>query len=447
MFVYIVGELASLNLAIETLTGINALPFLIVEAAVTTIYTSWGGFRTSFITDTVQSITFFCLILVITIAVATQFHIDHDVVVSSGLLDSSKLGWQLIWILPAAVATNAVFLSGYWLRTFASRSDRDLLYGCILGFIIIFISLMLIGSTGLLAVWANLVPSDGPDTGNSFFYVLLQLPSWVIGITLVFLVSFSCSAFDSFQSSMVSSISNDVFRNRLRLVWVRGIVIVLMAPTIVVALKVPNIFQMYLISELICSAVVPGLLLGISSKFYFLTGWEVIISGLGGIISVFIYGAIYYGSAFEGAQLLIVENGLYAKDWSAFGAFLCAPGGGIIFGAICLAIRLFICYVYSRVKGTAFTALDRPKNRFKYVRKAAYDPTELFEGSAGEEATVGVDDDSKNEKMVLEKVTTRKAQSMNKFSRFFDEFFEFDTSTREGRIKNMFFIPYSEKSR
>jgi Na+/proline symporter len=362
MFLYMVAELGAVQLAIESLTGLNALPFLILECGVTTIYTSLGGFHTSFFTDNIQGIMVFLLLIVCSIAMGTQIHIDTSLIGPSGLLNGSQLGYQLIYILPVAIATNDCFLAGFWLRTFASRSDRDLMIACAIATVIILIFLTLVGVTGLLAVWANLLGDVVEDSANSFFLVLLQLPAWVVGFVLVFTVALSTATFDSLQSAMASSISNDIFHNRLPIIYVRIMVILMMVPSIVVALRAPNILQIYLISDLISAAVVPVLFLGLSKRFYFLTGWEVIISGLGGILSVFIFGTIFFGNALQGAQLILLEEGLYVDDWSAFGAFVAAPVGGILFGVATLVVRLLVLYIRSRVKGIPFTALEKPTN-------------------------------------------------------------------------------------
>lgn len=357
---YIVGELSSLQLAVNTLTGMDALPVMIVECIVTTIYTSWGGFKTSFITDNIQGMMVFLLLIVCSIAMGTQIHIDRDVVRNSPLLKDSLLGWQLIYILPVAIATNDFFLSGFWLRTFASRTNKDLLWGCSIASVIILIFLVVVGVTGLLAAWSGLLAADESDSDLAFFYILLELPAWVVGFVLVFVICLSTATFDSLQSAMVSSISNDIFRNKLHDVWVRVIVVLVMIPTIVVALQAPNVLQIFLISDLISAAVVPVLMLGLWQRMFFISGYEVITSGLGGILSVFIFGAIYYGSALEGAKLIILENGLYVADWSAFGAFVVAPFGGLIFGAVMLVCRLAVLFIYSKVTHTPFTALTAP---------------------------------------------------------------------------------------
>lgn len=138
-----VAELSALQQIVNALTGLNGLPAVIVECAVTTIYTckslptdpgegmlivdvALGGFRISFITDNIQGAMVVGLVILAVITVGVETKIDRSLVDSSGLLNSSLLGWQLIYILPVAILTNDFFISGFWMRTFASKTDKDL---------------------------------------------------------------------------------------------------------------------------------------------------------------------------------------------------------------------------------------------------------------------------------------------------------------------------------
>jgi Na+/proline symporter len=230
-----------------------------------------------------------------------------------------------------------------------------------------------VGSTGLIATWSGAFDPNNPDQDGSvaFFYLLEQLPTWTIGIVLVMVVSLSTAAFDSFQSAMVSTASNDIFRNKLNIWWVRGGVVLIIFPVVVLALKAPSILQIYLISDLVSASVIPVLVLGLSDYFYFWRGFEVVVGGLGGVLTVFIFGTIYYGNALEGAQLILLEQGLYGNDWSAFGAFVSAPVGGILWGFGALAVRLSYQYIEAKVKGKRFDALDRPAYLDTQVEGAA----------------------------------------------------------------------------
>jgi hypothetical protein len=300
------------------------------------------------------------LIILATITIGVETRIDTSTISSSGLLDASLLGWQLLYILPVAILTNDFFLSNIWIRTFASKTDRDLWIGVILAVSVTLVILALVGTTGLIAVWSGAVTDIQGEGSIAFFLLLEQLPNWVCGIVLVMVVALSTAAFDSFQSAMVSTASNDLFRNKLNIWFIRLAVVLVIIPVVVLALKAPNILQIYLISDLLSASTIPVLVLGLSDRFYWWRGPEVIVGGLGGIITVFIFGTIYFGDAQSGANLILLENGLYGNDWSAFGAFVAAPIGGLLWGFGALALRLALQYVHARIKGHRFDALDKP---------------------------------------------------------------------------------------
>jgi len=361
LFLYMVAELSAVYSIVNSLTGLNGLPAVIVECAVTTIYTSVGGFRVSFITDNLQGTMVVGLIIITAICVGAETKIDTSLIEPSGLLEPSLLGWQLIYILPVAILTNDFFISGFWLRTFASRSDKDLWIGVSIATFFVCITLTVVGCAGLVAAWSGAWRANDPDTPGSIslFLLLAQLPSWVVGIVLVMTVTLSTAAFDSLQTGMVASGSNDLFRNRLPLWAVRVLVVLIIIPVVVLALKTPSILSIYLISDLVSASLIPPLLIGLHPKAHAYRGFEVIVGGLGGIFSVFIFGCIYYGNARDGGALLILQNGLYADDWSAFGAFVAAPVGGLLFAGGAFLIRIGVLWGLSKKNNTRFSALDR----------------------------------------------------------------------------------------
>ncbi|MCJ1396271.1 hypothetical protein MMC18_009160 [Xylographa bjoerkii] len=323
------------------------------------------------------------LIILAVITVGVETHIDTSLITASGFLEPSLLGWQLIYILPVAIVTNDFFISGFWMRTFASKTDKDLLIGTSVATVAITLILGLVGATGLLAAWTGAYPGDPPQSGSIAFFLLLgQLPAWVVGIVLVMTVSLSTAAFDSLQSGMVSTGSNDLFRNKLNFWWIRVAVIIIIVPVVLVALESPSVLQIYLISDLVSASSIPVLVIGLNERCYWWRGFEVVVGGLGGLLTVFIFGTIYYGNAQEGASLLLLENGLYGDDWSAFGksstthilqfvkiecqlthsagAFVAAPVGGLLWGFGALALRLAFQWSQAKVKGHRFNSLDRP---------------------------------------------------------------------------------------
>lgn len=364
MFLFMIGEVSAVRSAIETLTGLNALGAVIVECVVTTIYTYFGGFRVSFITDNFQGILVILLIIICSAGMGSYIDIDTSKVGPSHLLDANKLGWQLLYILPVAIITNDCFMAGFWLRTFASKSDRDLFIGTSIAAFVTFAICTLVGTTGFLAVWAGYLEPNDDNSYNAFFILLAQMPRWVIAFVLIFVICLSTCTFDSLQSAMVSTISNDIFRNKLKMIYVRGMVVLVMIPVVVLGVKVAdNILQIYLIADLVSAAIIPALFLGLSDRyFWYLRGFDVMVGGFGALLAVFVFGCIYYDSAKEGGKLLLIWNGIYdSEDWGAFGAFVIAPVGGVIFTFMACGLRAAYEYVVSVIKGTPFTTFERPE--------------------------------------------------------------------------------------
>jgi Na+/proline symporter len=356
-----VAELSALQQIINALTGLNGLPALIVEAFVTTVYTSLGGFRVSFITDNIEGLMVVLLLIIGVITVGVETNIQHDLIEKSGYLNASLLGWQLIYILPVAILTNDFFVSGFWLRTFAAKTDKDLYVGVGIATIAVTIILTLVGVSGLLAGWSGALGNPPEQSSIAFFLLLEQLPAWVVGIVVCMTVSLSAAAFDSFQSAMVSTGSNDIFRNKLNFWWIRIAVVLIIVPVVIVALKSPSVLQIYLVSDLVSASSIPVLVVGLSERFYWWKGFEVVVGGLGGILTVFLFGLVYYdGDATQAGNLILLEQGLYGNDWSAFGAFVAAPVGGILWALAAFALRISVLWIKAKVKHERFTAFDRP---------------------------------------------------------------------------------------
>jgi len=302
------------------------------------------------------------LIIICTIAVGTSVEIDRSKIDPSGLTHSTVLGYQLIYILFIGILFSFMFVSGFWMRAFASKTDKDLWIGASIAAIVLFIALLLVSSTGFIAAWAG-VWEPGTYGGLAFFLLLAELPSWVVGFTLVMVVALSCAVFDSLQSAMVSTISNDVFKNKLPLLWVRVFVLLVSIPVVIVALKSPSILRIFLISNIFACAAMPPILLGLFDAMYFLRGVDIIVAGFGGLFSVFLFGCAFYGDAKKAAELIILTSGLYADDWSVFGVFVAAPVGSLIFLMLAVTCRMGCVWVRCKVQGGRFDCLDKPLPR------------------------------------------------------------------------------------
>ncbi|KAJ8517914.1 hypothetical protein ONZ45_g4941 [Pleurotus djamor] len=382
MFLYMCSELTSVSLVVNALTGLDGLPATIVEVVVTILYTAVGGLRTSLITDNVQGVMIFLLMIICTIAVGTNVRIDKSAIPDSGLAQGSKLGWQLLYILPVAIVFNNYFLSGFWQRAFSSKTDKDLFWGCLAATIFIFVILTLVGFSGILAHWAGLVDPEDPAAGSAAFFTLLAtLPAWVVGFCIVFAITMSCAAYDTLQVAIVATLSNDIFRNRINIWWVR-IILVVNIPAVIVATKGLNILVLFLIADLVSAALLPPILLGLIEALYFLNGFDVVVGGLGGFFTVFLFGLVYYdGDVAAAGGLLILENGLYANDWSAFGAFVAAPVGSMLWTVAGFGARYAFYRIRSNMTGEPFTLFERREiDRARFADAATRAGIHLPEG-------------------------------------------------------------------
>jgi len=132
------------------------------------------------------------LIIICAVTVGTSVTIDAALIGPSGLLEQSKLGYQLIFILLVGIVFSDMFLSNFWMRAFASKTDKDLWIGCGLASLAVFAILLLVSSTGFIAAWAG-VWTPGVYGGLAFFLLLGKLPAWVVGFVVVMVVALSCA--------------------------------------------------------------------------------------------------------------------------------------------------------------------------------------------------------------------------------------------------------------
>ncbi|EIM19102.1 hypothetical protein WALSEDRAFT_61642 [Wallemia mellicola CBS 633.66] len=384
LYVFMLSEMTSIYSVIQSLTGWSSetqnvwliMP-IFTEMMVTMLYTAWGGFKTSLITDTIQATLFILLVIICTIAIGVTVEIDTSMIQQrSELLRGSQLGWQLLYILPVAIVFNNYFLSSYWQRCYAAKTQKDLTIGCTLAAILIFCLTFLVGFSGLIAAWADVYP--GPDSVNEessstvlFLLINKYCPPWISALMLVLSVALSCAAYDTLQTALVATVSNDVFRNKINIWWIRLILVVNAAVIAPVATnKVNDVLILYLIADLVSAAVMPAMLLGFTDKLYFLNGWDVTIGGLGGIFTVFLFGLVYYdGDAKSAAALLIINEGLYPSEnsFECLGTFIAAPVGSILWTIAAFGVRVLYTYIRSRTTGSPFTVFEKTKPLDPYV--------------------------------------------------------------------------------
>ncbi|CAG8448605.1 663_t:CDS:2 [Acaulospora morrowiae] len=367
MFCYMVSELSAVGAILNYLTNLDPLVPTIMIALTTTIYTAYGGFRASLLTDSVQGWAIIILLVISAIGFGVDVKIDTSKIGPSHLLESNTLGWELAWIMPIAVTFANLFHEGYWQRTFASKNDRELVLSTVYGSIMLFPTLFIIGFTGMIAYWAGTWTDDGSNPGYLAFFTLFSLlPDWVVAFVVILTVSLSCSAYDTLQSAMVATMSNDLFNNKLPLIAIRALTLIFNIPAVWLGLKNLDVLEVFLIGDLLAAAAMPPVLLGLADSLYFLNWCDALIGGIGGMFSVFATGAIYYNSASSGINLILLPDGLYSNDYSVLIAFIAAPFGAVFFTFFSFALRLGGMYIWALIKGQSF---EFPKRKEKNVEE------------------------------------------------------------------------------
>ncbi|KAJ1920912.1 hypothetical protein H4219_000965 [Mycoemilia scoparia] len=345
---FAVSELSTIYGTYSLMTSINPLVPIIIIALVTTIYTVFGGVLASMFTDTIQVILIVIMIIIAAIVIGVTIRVDHDIMEQVGLVKPTKVSWQLFGIMLLAITFANMFHQGFWQRTFASRDNRQLVTSTIIGFSLLLPLCVLIGMTGPLAAWSGTWDPNGDVPGSSsFFTMLAAAPGWVGGLTLVIATSLSCCAMDTIQCALAASLY-DLVEQKVGIYTVRIVVILLNIPIIVLAMRAPDILQIWLFADLLACATILPVLFGLVPKLNFLTQVDALVGCAAGIISVGIAGTIYFGDSYRGWKLLMIPDGLYVDDYSVLTAFLTAPIFSSIFVFVSAGVRTSIYRLFGK---------------------------------------------------------------------------------------------------
>ncbi|KAJ1798225.1 hypothetical protein LPJ59_002638 [Coemansia sp. RSA 2399] len=345
---YMVSELTTIYGVFKLLTPLKPLAPMIVICVITTIYTAFGGVFASLMTDAIQCILIFVLIIVAVIVIGVNVHPSKEDIERAGLVKPTKMGGELFVILTLAIMFSNMYHQGFWQRTFASRNDRDLRWATFFGFWLVFIITTLVGMAGPLAAWAGTWSPDSDVPGSSaFFTIIASMDGWVSGLTLVLTTSLSCCAIDTCQTAMFASLY-DLAEERLNIWVVRAVVVILNVPVIFLAMRAPDILQVYLLADLLASATILPVLFGLFKRFNFIHWTDALVGCFGGIIAVGAFGQAYLGNRHDGWRLLLLDGGLYVTDERVLGAFCFAPLGSVVFMFFFAGLRMGVTKLLGR---------------------------------------------------------------------------------------------------
>ncbi|KAJ1961935.1 hypothetical protein GGI12_002964 [Dipsacomyces acuminosporus] len=346
--IYMVSELTTISSVYQLLTPLNPLYPMIIICVITTIYTAFGGVFASLMTDAIQAVLIFVLILVAAIVVGTSVRPSKEDIDRVGLVKPTKMGGELFVILTLAITFANMYHQGFWQRTFASRNDNELRWATFIGFWLVFVITTLIGMAGPLAAWAGTWKADSGIPGSSAFFTLLgSLSGWISGLTLVLTTSLSCCAFDTCQTAMFALLY-DLVDQKINMWAVRAVVVLINIPVIILAQKAPDILRVYLLADLLACATLLPVLFGLIKRLNFIHWTDAFVGFFGGIIAVGAFGQAYLGDRHTGWRLLLLDDGLYVSDERVLGAFCFAPVGSVVFCLAFAAIRMGVTKLLGR---------------------------------------------------------------------------------------------------
>ena len=261
MSAFLVAEFASIGLFVETLFSISGLSVSILVGLTTLIYLFRSGFKASLRTDIFQGVA----IIIILLLLIVFWLIDSGpqelmkLAIDGGMTSSSSFSIKSALAVVLAVTAAEIFSQGYWQRTFSAEKETSLKGACVFAGAGCFVTVLILGFAGTVGAGMGIENPSlsfiGQLEGNSFIsYALL-----VLGICLV------TSSVDTLENAIAATISTDILQNS-KLQVSRIVTVAIVVSSIFLSLQVTNIFSVFLVADLLATALVVPALIYLNKK-------------------------------------------------------------------------------------------------------------------------------------------------------------------------------------
>ncbi|MDM7456216.1 MAG: sodium:solute symporter [Tepidimonas sp.] len=257
MLCFLTAELTAIGAIVPLLTGQDGRWAVLAVAAVTLIYTAWGGLRASLATDRWQAWLLLALLAWVGAVVA---HAPAPTAAAPSAPAAAPLpvGLSVALTLVIAVTAANLFHQGYWQRIWAAHSERALHRGAWLGALTTAAAIALVGGLGMLAAHQGL-PLGTPPV--PFFALVQHAPGWIVAPVLALAVALVASSVDTLQNGIAAVLVAQ--HRRASLAAARWATVVLMVPVIAIAWQGVSVLRLFLVADLLCATAVMPLLLGL----------------------------------------------------------------------------------------------------------------------------------------------------------------------------------------
>ncbi len=293
MFVFLSAELTGIALAFELLADTPLVFTAVIVGLLTVAYTAYGGIRASIFTDRIQFNLIMPLLTVGVIAVIVNLGglggaLDPVREKAPQLLSLTHgAGVEFGITLIIAILAANMFHQGFWQRVYTSRDDRALRGGFAIAGAVVIPTIIVVGLLGVAAAGRG-VPVENASSAL-FWLVVETMPTWVaVGVLLLALV-LVMSSLDTLLNGIASAVTSDLARFRPALAgasllkWSRGITVVLIIPAILIASQGYSVLYLFLIADMVCSAVVFPVFWGLYSRRF--GGGGALVSSAVGLIA------------------------------------------------------------------------------------------------------------------------------------------------------------------
>jgi len=298
MLVFLAAEMGAIARAVRAITDTPLMFTLILVGGSTLAYTVYGGLRASIFTDNIQFLFIFPLIIVVLAVTLAELGGWGDAFDTVRAADPNLLsltyqpGVELGISLIIAILAANLFHQGFWQRVYAAKSDADVRNGFLAGGLLV-IPLIIIG--GLFGLWAIGQGVSGPYHPIALFNLALEvLPGSVVLALMVLALILVMSSMDTLLNGIASIFTSDLprmrpdLKGRRLLTSSRLITTAFIIPVMVIGFLFDSVLYLFLIADLVCTAAVVPVFLGLYVRRF--TGTMVVVSSVLGMAA----GALFF---------------------------------------------------------------------------------------------------------------------------------------------------------
>jgi Na+/proline symporter len=277
MFIFLTAELTGVALIVALIADIPLWVTAAIVMAATLAYTLYGGLRASIFTDSVQLVII--LPVVLTALVAGWIAVGGASGFTAGLAEHAphltdltfKPGLEGGLALALAVTLTNLFHQGYWQRVFAAKDAATLRSSFFAGGVVSLLTVFALGLFGLAYVALG---KEGVSSTAVFDVLFDAVPVWVMLAVMVAGLALVMSSADTIINAVASIIVVDLGRavpamQGPRLLAIARVAILVAAvPIVFAAAQGYSVLYLFLLADLICSALAFPVFFGLYSARY-----------------------------------------------------------------------------------------------------------------------------------------------------------------------------------